>query len=176
MHFVGITKPLLVITELGWNSHWWFSWKRSHLNILNHPLPTSNSFWNYTSAIWHPHPACRTNVLPWQWFRQQEVVPYFPGNAVVRVLSLLFEELNQGANSSFPLGWSCIKRKIPPHKSSCLTNPSDQGLTEQRRDTKCEAPKFLGIPRKFPCLSTQTISSYSWSVKLTGEWCLPILS
>jgi len=38
--------------------------------------------------------------------------------------------------------------------SSWFTNPSDQGLTEQRRDTKCEALKSLRIPRKFPSLST----------------------
>lgn len=80
---MGITKPLSVVMELGWNSHWWFSWKRSHLNILNHPLSTSNLFWNYTSLTWHLHPACRTSLFPCQWFRQQEVVPYFPKNAVI---------------------------------------------------------------------------------------------
>lgn len=88
-----ITKPLSVITELTQNSHWWFSWKRSHLNILNHPLPISNLFWNYTSVIRHPHAACRTSLFPCQWFRQREVVPYFPRNAVIRVLSPLFKEL-----------------------------------------------------------------------------------
>ena len=57
------------------------------------------------------------SLFPCQWFTQQQVVPYFPRNAVIRALSLLFEELIQGANSCFPLWWSFyIKRKISPYR------------------------------------------------------------
>lgn len=82
-HFMGITKLLSVIMELGWNSHCWFSWKRSHLSILNHPLSTAHLFWNYRWLIWHLCPACRTSLFPCQSFRQQEIAPYFPKNAVI---------------------------------------------------------------------------------------------
>lgn len=108
-HFVGITKPLSVIMELGWNSHWWFSWKRSHLNILNHPLSTSNLFWNYTSLIWHPCPACRTASFHASGLDNRRLFLIFQ-RMQLSFSSLLSEELIQRANSSFPpLGWSYEK-------------------------------------------------------------------
>lgn len=100
-HFMGITKLLSVIMELGWNSHWWFSWKRSHLNILNHHSPQLicseiTRGWSGTSALpagpasFHASPLDNRRLL------------LISQRMQLSVLSLLSEELIQRANSSLP--------------------------------------------------------------------------
>lgn len=149
-HFVGITKPSSVITELGWNSHCWFSWKRSHLNVPNHPLSTSGLFWQVTSAIWHPHAVSRVSLLPCPHFRQQEVAPYFPTNAVTRVLSQLYEELIQGVNPSFPLGWSLYNDKTSPPTELLLNYPFWPGSGTAYKRHKMWSIQIPSDPNKSP--------------------------
>lgn len=158
-----------VIIELVWNSHWWFSWKRSHLNILNHPLSTSNLSWNYTSLIQHLHPACRTSLFPCQWFRQQEIVPYFPKNAVTSFW-------RAGPKGQFILSSSrmILWEKLPWTQNFCLNNLSDQALRAKMWRTQIPSDPRNSLLAYLHRLLAPL--NYSWSVKLTGEWHLLVTS